>query len=251
MAKRLAEMAYLRDESGCYVEPNAEVRAAAVKALMACCPGTSPVIEIPNTQPRQDDYIPETGTDGGYVPEAGQGENTEGSEEDTSKRKNENGESAVEDLLGAGSPASSSTSWDGMLLHANQDLGIGHVHLADKGMAIPVGTDLYAYGLVDGQRLMVGTLRVYQSFPGSANVRAVNDVSRQAIVKGVAVLRQADVRIAIAPNLTVPQMNEWPRERATIPAVPVASTTHLDRDPRYMSDSMNALVKVLRDTLDQ
>ncbi len=43
--KKLAELAYEKDEFGCYVEPSARVRAAAAEALAACCPG-SPPLEI-------------------------------------------------------------------------------------------------------------------------------------------------------------------------------------------------------------
>ena len=241
MVKRLAEMAYLRDESGCYVEPNAEVRAAAVKALIACCPDASPVTVIPDPDP----YIPERGPQDDYVPESGPVRIPEGADDEEEKKK-ENEQAVAEDLLGARVP-----SWDGMVLHANQELGIAHVHLADPSTSIPVGTDLYAYGVVNGQQLMVGTLRVYQSFPGSVNVQAVNNVSRQAMVKGVAVLRDADTQVAMAPNLAVPQLSAMPRHEAAIPAAPVVSTAQLHRDPRYMSDSMTALVEVLQDTLDQ
>ena len=44
--KRLAEMAYGRDDTGCYKEPSTRVREAAVSALVACCPGNEPPVII-------------------------------------------------------------------------------------------------------------------------------------------------------------------------------------------------------------
>ena len=46
MVKRLAKMAYERDDKGCYLEPSERVREAAVKALEICCPDVSPVMEV-------------------------------------------------------------------------------------------------------------------------------------------------------------------------------------------------------------
>ncbi|WP_182867500.1 hypothetical protein [Stieleria mannarensis] len=47
VTKRLSEIAYERDDSGCHLEPNADVRAAAAKALCVCCPNraTGPIEE--------------------------------------------------------------------------------------------------------------------------------------------------------------------------------------------------------------
>ncbi len=53
MLTRLAEMAYERDDSGCFKEPSTRVREAAAEALSICCPGTGPVIvEEPSGEPK-------------------------------------------------------------------------------------------------------------------------------------------------------------------------------------------------------
>ncbi len=39
ISKRLSEMAYEKDDSGCPIEPSAEIRAAAKRVLCKCCPG--------------------------------------------------------------------------------------------------------------------------------------------------------------------------------------------------------------------
>lgn len=47
VTKRLSEIAYERDDTGCCLEPNAEIREAAAKALNVCCPNraTGPIEE--------------------------------------------------------------------------------------------------------------------------------------------------------------------------------------------------------------
>ena len=42
VTKRLSEIAYERDDNGCPLEPSAEVRAAAKRALCVCCPRRAP-----------------------------------------------------------------------------------------------------------------------------------------------------------------------------------------------------------------
>ena len=42
LSNKLYEMAYERDDTGCYLEPSERVRQAAAEALRACCPGRGP-----------------------------------------------------------------------------------------------------------------------------------------------------------------------------------------------------------------
>ena len=52
VTKRLSEIAYERDDTGCHLEPNADIRKAAAKALCICCPNraTGPIEEdVPET----------------------------------------------------------------------------------------------------------------------------------------------------------------------------------------------------------
>lgn len=51
MLKKLAQIAYERDEYGCYSEPSKRVRDAATEALLACCPGQVP-LEILAPEPK-------------------------------------------------------------------------------------------------------------------------------------------------------------------------------------------------------
>lgn len=52
MLKKLAQVAYERDEFGCYAEPSKRVRCAAASALAACCPGSVP-LEVLQEEPKE------------------------------------------------------------------------------------------------------------------------------------------------------------------------------------------------------
>ena len=54
LIKRLAKMAYEKDDTGCWIEPSQRVRKAAIEALLYCCPDRGPgeVIEEPEV-PRE------------------------------------------------------------------------------------------------------------------------------------------------------------------------------------------------------
>ncbi len=43
VTKRLSEIAYERDDTGCPIEPDAEIREAAARVLRICCPGGAPM----------------------------------------------------------------------------------------------------------------------------------------------------------------------------------------------------------------
>lgn len=45
MTKKLAELAYERNDKGCFIEPSERVREAAKSAMCACCPGQGPIGE--------------------------------------------------------------------------------------------------------------------------------------------------------------------------------------------------------------
>ncbi|QDV25558.1 hypothetical protein [Aureliella helgolandensis] len=72
MLKKLAQIAYERDEFGCYGEPSKRVREAAAAALQACCPG-SPPLDILKKEPEPEptpEVVPEREkVEGDLIPE--------------------------------------------------------------------------------------------------------------------------------------------------------------------------------------
>ncbi len=85
VTERLSEIAYERDDTGCPIEPDAEIRAAAARALRVCCPGgpsMGPFEEgVPEEVPTPPEPIPgETPDDQpgipGEVPEGSRSEGT-------------------------------------------------------------------------------------------------------------------------------------------------------------------------------
>jgi len=64
LSNKLYEMAYERDDSGCYLEPSERVRLAAAEALRACCPGRG----------GEPDYIVEEGGTGEVIDNGAGGE---------------------------------------------------------------------------------------------------------------------------------------------------------------------------------
>ncbi|WP_425616712.1 hypothetical protein NA78x_000366 [Anatilimnocola sp. NA78] len=64
LSNKLYELAYERDDSGCYLEPSERVRLAAAEALRACCPGRG----------GEPDFIVEEGGTGEVIDNGGGGE---------------------------------------------------------------------------------------------------------------------------------------------------------------------------------
>ena len=73
ISNKLYEIAYERDENGCYLEPSERVRLAAAEALRVCCPGRDEDFIIERGPPpvrgggEQPGVVPESG---GYWAEA-------------------------------------------------------------------------------------------------------------------------------------------------------------------------------------
>jgi hypothetical protein len=76
VVKKLASMAYERDDHGCYIEPSARVRQAAALALIICCPDMGPV-PIEEVEPPQPQPMPEGNGPEGTAPETEEFDNGE------------------------------------------------------------------------------------------------------------------------------------------------------------------------------
>lgn len=100
VTKRLSEIAYERDDSGCYLEPNADVRAAAAKALFVCCPNraTGPIEEDIPEELMPPPVVPDPiSGEGAADPEGIQGEGAPEVDVDVDVDVDVNGAGEVED----------------------------------------------------------------------------------------------------------------------------------------------------------
>ena len=89
LVKRLAKMAYEKDDTGCWIEPSERVRKAAIEALRYCCPDRGPgeVIEEPE-EPRE---VPVEED----APELPEGDTTAGGESRRSSRRTASRRAAI------------------------------------------------------------------------------------------------------------------------------------------------------------
>jgi hypothetical protein len=141
LVMRLAEMAYERDDTGCYLEPSERVREAAKEALMTCCPDTGPVVEAESDLPKpretapEDDVIRET--DDGIDPSDAE---------------------LLEDNIApdTGDDATVRSSRrlptvQGVVMELDRELRIAHVHFENSQTKYPIGTKLMAVVQRQGQ----------------------------------------------------------------------------------------------------
>lgn len=104
VTKRLSEIAYERDDTGCCLEPSAEIREAAAKALCVCCPNRAtgpieediPELDEPEVVPTPDKPKEIDGEGGTKQSKAIEGE---GGEEDGGEEEAELDSDATEESL--------------------------------------------------------------------------------------------------------------------------------------------------------
>ncbi len=102
---KLAEMAYVRDDFGCYLEPSADVREAAINALQQCCRSQIPVKVL-------DENVPDVGPEGGGREGSGQPKGSGGRENSASVELDQNGSSLVAQVFASSSNrATTSEPW--------------------------------------------------------------------------------------------------------------------------------------------
>lgn len=183
---RLAEMAYERDDTGCYLEPSKRVRAAAKAALMTCCPATGPVVE----------EEPEVVRPKETAPAGDEPRETEDGMDDTDMLE-EGGEPNVEENATVRSSRRLPVV-QGVVMDLDRELRIAHVHFQDTQTQFPVGTKLMAVVERQGQRYWLGPLTVYESFAGSAHVTAPHKLAWDDIQRGTPVV--STVQVANKPG---------------------------------------------------
>ena len=142
VTKRLSEIAYERDDSGCHLEPNADVRAAAAKALCVCCPNraTGPIEEDIPEELMPPPVVPDPiSGEGAAEPEGIQGEGAVDPDAKKSDEDDEDEDSKAGSARDAKSVETSTTADSLKLFQAakvkRSDVEVGQVKMIG-GMAI-------------------------------------------------------------------------------------------------------------------
>jgi hypothetical protein len=264
--KRLAEMAYHRDETGCFIEPSERVREAAAEALVACCPDTSPVIEDYPTEeiapPPVDQRQREGGDDEGPVREGGEGDELDDDLE------------LPDNLLEQDEISAANRTFPGKVIHLDVQRKAAHLHFNNLRRPIPVGTELRVQVIGSDNTSRPGRLRVYQTFPDSVNVTAVDDASLAAMEVGAIIesvsaweVPVVDKRVTRQPRvaqsrLVDPQLRRAENVANLAPVAPVvksgAPAPVITKEASYRSssrrnwskNSMVSLRTLLNSTMD-
>ena len=196
---KLAEMAYERDDHGCYVEPSADVREEAAEAIEICCPNNlAPVIvdepePLPKPDPREmpgDQKQDPRETGGDSLPEGEELPNNSEPVANTmdlhypesilpySRDKTNLAHHRVEEhstrhkvqTVSNRQSEPSNRSSLGTVVHVSPAHRLAHVHFATKSTQAPVGSRIRVFKNVEGIRTLMGELEVVESFAGSANI---------------------------------------------------------------------------------
>ncbi len=194
LVMRLAEMAYERDETGCYLEPSKRVREAAVEALNVCCPDSGPVQEAEEVPPPEERETIPTEDE---IRETGDGEDARDAE------LPEQDLDSVDDDTTAVNSQRSLPAVQGVVMELDRELRIAHVHFQDSQTQFPVGAKLMAVVEREGQHYWLGPLTVYNSFVGSAHVTASDELAWDDIQRGtpiVSTIRVAEKQRSIRPS---------------------------------------------------
>jgi hypothetical protein len=187
--QRLAAMAYHRDDKGCWIEPSERVREAAARALEICCPNQAPVTEI--TSPPPPPVEPE-GIDELPTPE--------GTEPDVEAEADSDNPSVQPPLaVNSGEQLAPVASPHGVIIHTDKSRRAAHVHFHERHATLPVGAVVVVYVESEQGREIVGRMRVYESFEGSANVQELDSGTFDRLASGTRVM--ADPKLVALGNL--------------------------------------------------
>lgn len=192
MLKKLAQVAYERDEFGCYGEPSKRVRGAAAAALAACCPGSVPLEvlkETPEKAPPMPEPIPEREKQEDVVPER---------EKDVKAATSEGismtfqdsiapaGISRMRNIL-ASQPSHGSASPNpqgGVVLAYDDSSKTAYVHFEQATATVPVGTLLHLRPDPKIASGFHGMWHVVESTKGCANLQPIGPEGTERIRVG-------------------------------------------------------------------
>ena len=215
---QLARLAYERDDKGCWVEPSERVRQAAAEALAVCCPSQAPVEVIaPKTEEIETPETPETPNDV-EIPEAPEGIEANRSANfpyqslrsiSMQRASNESSPQPLRELVvsdrnnvtleptDALSPVSSEEPVHGAVVWVDTRAGMAHVHFAQEGHSLPVGTTMRVYRrMLNGDLRPIGQLAIAKATSGGANVHAAAGTDLSRYRRGDVVMMATESRSA-------------------------------------------------------
>ena len=215
---RLAEMAYERDDTGCFREPSSRVREAAAVAFRACCPDAGPVVmEQPAEQPTPG--VPrEAVEESPAQEEIEQDEPPMPPEAGASRRPPTTPQFTRASVSDASDdsprlPVAADTTFQGVILHADAKHRLAHVHLEPRPSEPPRrclwGLASQCTAAAEGTQYQ-GLMVVVQAFPGSANVRPLDKTQMALFQPGCLV--KSDARLGKLPAWASEEARRFPRQ---------------------------------------
>lgn len=200
---RLAEMAYERDDTGCFKEPSSRVRESAAAALRACCPDAGPVVVEQPTEATEPE-TPRESVEEGPTPADNDIEQDEAPvppEAGASRRSATTRQlmratvsDTSDDMLPP--PVETNTVFRGVIVHADAGHRLAHVHVEPTNEKVPVGTRLSVYRRDGDGGQYQGTMVVVQAFDGSANVRPLRASQMGRFQRGCLVNSETPSQVA-------------------------------------------------------
>lgn len=220
LVKRLAQMAYERDDSGCYLEPSERVREAALLALQKCCPSTGDpamleivdeveeidqgqeVEEVPGDEVEQpsvlevpDDSVfrvpPHARPVVRYVPQASPRARVVRHTTDQAPAQLASVRRAAHNHKQTLLTETSAVS-RGAIVRVTPDKGRAHVHLSDRSVTLREGSALTVYRQVGNDVHTIGHVQVQRSVAGAAHVVPMRGTQMAALQQGDVVVQAVE-----------------------------------------------------------
>ncbi len=192
ISKKLAEIAFERDDHGCWLEPSERVREAAREALSVCCSGDAPVI-IEDDQPKRE-TVPdkkERISDEAPMPPMATNTTVNGQGNLVSSRRRYQTSSQFTVLTRDPSTSgdTGSAARRGMTVYIDEASRTAQIQFPNTREQVQVGQKLRVFARTAAGFRPLGQLEVIESSPGTAQVRPIGDLKVSQIGPGVVFAR--------------------------------------------------------------
>lgn len=189
LTKKLADLAYERNDEGCWLEPSEEVREAAKQALRICCPGRGPIVEeyidpvdpVDPTDPGIDPDAPPLPPQTAFKSAAAR------SSDGTNRLTAFVGDDALIAPAPAPSIAPKSLS-QGAVVLLDTKHNRAHVKLPGMTDLLPLGMKFRVFEKQAGKLNFIGNLEVVRAYEGAADVVPLGSLQVTQIGRGSVVV---------------------------------------------------------------